>query len=127
VRGIKLMSAGRFFKYNDETVTEVTADEVLQDRTGSDANPALLCYVRKGKDLVDTLHREVYEMELAMKDISDVEMTTDQAEPSADVEMAEQGYDVPDAEKPLIDLGDDTPAVDDKKSTVESRSLMDEI
>jgi hypothetical protein len=99
------MTAERFFKYNDETVTEVTADEVLQDRTGSDANPALLCYVRKG-------------MELAMKDISDVEMTTDQAEPSADVEMAEQGYDVPDAEKPLIDLGDDTPTVDDKKSTV---------
>jgi hypothetical protein len=118
----ELMSAERFFKYNDETVTEVTADEVLQDRTGSDANPALLCYVRKGKDLVDVLHREVYEMELAMKDTSDVEMTTDQVEPAADVEMAEQGYDVPDAEKPLIDLGDDTPAVDDKKPIVGSRS-----
>lgn len=32
---------------------------MLEDRTGSDANPALLCYVRKGKDLVDTLHRKV--------------------------------------------------------------------
>lgn len=41
------------------------ASEVLQDRTGSDANPALLCYVRRGKDLVDTLHREVYELEQA--------------------------------------------------------------
>ncbi len=51
----------RFFKYNDETVTEVPETEVLQDRTGSDANPALLCYVRKGKNLVDTLHREVLE------------------------------------------------------------------
>lgn len=109
------MSAGRFFKYNDETVTEVTADEVLQDRTGSDANPALLCYVRKGKDLVDTLHREVYEMEQAMKSTSDVEMTTDQVDAVADVEMGEQGYAIPDTEEPLIDLGEDIiPASDDK-------------
>ncbi|KAK4684659.1 hypothetical protein P7C73_g5509, partial [Tremellales sp. Uapishka_1] len=50
---------GKFFKYNDAEVTEVPAEEVLQDRTGSDANPALLCYVRKGRDLIDTLHREV--------------------------------------------------------------------
>ena len=62
-----------------------------------------------------------------MKDTSDIEMTTDQVEPAADVEMAEQGYDVPDAEKPLIDLGDDTPAVDDKKLIVGSRSWIDEI
>ncbi|ORY34116.1 hypothetical protein BCR39DRAFT_518545 [Naematelia encephala] len=53
----------RFYKYNDETVTEVPAAEVLQDRTGTDANPALLCYVRKGRDLVDTLHREILELE----------------------------------------------------------------
>lgn len=53
----------RFFKYNDEQVTEVPSSEVLQDRTGSDANPALLCYVRKDKDLVETLHREVFERE----------------------------------------------------------------
>lgn len=121
------MTAERFFKYNDETVTEVPADEVLEDRTGSDANPALLCYVRKGKDLVDVLHREVYEMELAMKDISDIEMATDQVEPLADVEMAEQGNEAPDAEKPLIDLGDDAPAVDDKKPTAGPRSWIDEI
>lgn len=37
------------------------ASEVLQDRTGSDANPALLCYARKGWDLVDSLHREILE------------------------------------------------------------------
>jgi hypothetical protein len=43
----------------------VPASEVLQDRTGGEANPALLCYVRRGKDLVDTLHREVYELEQA--------------------------------------------------------------
>jgi hypothetical protein len=48
-----------FFKYNDEQVTEVPSSEVLQDRTGSDANPALLCYVRRGGSLIDTLHREV--------------------------------------------------------------------
>ncbi|OCF60484.1 hypothetical protein L486_00117 [Kwoniella mangroviensis CBS 10435] len=52
-----------FFKYNDETVTQVPSSEVLQDRTGDDANPALLCYVRKGKKLIDTLHREVLEIQ----------------------------------------------------------------
>jgi ubiquitin carboxyl-terminal hydrolase 25/28 len=52
----------QFFKYNDETVTCVPKEEVLQDRTGSDANPALLCYVRKGEGLVDTLHREILEL-----------------------------------------------------------------
>jgi ubiquitin carboxyl-terminal hydrolase 25/28 len=53
----------QFFKYNDETVTSVPKDEVLEDRTGSDANPALLCYVRKGQGLIDTLHREILERE----------------------------------------------------------------
>jgi hypothetical protein len=59
------VSADKFFKYNDEQVTEVPASEVLEDRTGSDANPALLCYVRRGMDLVDVLHREVLELERA--------------------------------------------------------------
>lgn len=53
-----LMSADRFFKYNDAEVTEVPMSEVLQDRTGQDANPALLCYVRKGTGLIQTLCRE---------------------------------------------------------------------
>ncbi|WVQ72603.1 hypothetical protein IAR50_002161 [Cryptococcus sp. DSM 104548] len=52
-----------FYNYNDELVTIVPATEVLQDRTGSDANPALLCYARKGWNLVETLHREVLEQE----------------------------------------------------------------
>ncbi|ODO08058.1 hypothetical protein I350_03641 [Cryptococcus amylolentus CBS 6273] len=52
-----------FYSYNDELVTVVPATEVLQDRTGSDANPALLCYARKGWNLVETLHREVLEQE----------------------------------------------------------------
>lgn len=52
----------RFYQYNDEKVTETTAQEVLKDRTGDDANPALLCYVRRGKGLVDTLHRNILEM-----------------------------------------------------------------
>ena len=60
---LSIVIGDRYFKYNDETVTDVPAEEVLQDRTGSDANPALLCYVRKGKDLVDTLHRHVLETE----------------------------------------------------------------
>lgn len=50
-----------FYNYNDEKVTVVPASEVLQDRTGSDANPALLCYARKGWNLVDSLHREILE------------------------------------------------------------------
>lgn len=53
------MVADKFFKYNDETVTEVPASDILMDRTGDDANPALLCYVRKGFNLIDTLHREI--------------------------------------------------------------------
>lgn len=57
------MPGDQFFKYNDEQVTQVPASEVLQDRTGSDANPALLCYVRKGRNLVDTLHRAVLDEE----------------------------------------------------------------
>ncbi|WVF71581.1 hypothetical protein IAT40_006389 [Kwoniella sp. CBS 6097] len=52
-----------FFKYNDDTVTPVPTSEVLQDRTGDDANPALLCYVRKGKKLIDTLHREILDLD----------------------------------------------------------------
>jgi hypothetical protein len=88
-----LRAGERFFKYNDELVTEVPADEVLQDRTGSDANPALLCYVRKGKDLVDTLHREVYEFEQAdnskkeAKGTSDVVMASPSSTSGVDIEM----------------------------------------
>jgi hypothetical protein len=63
----------------------VPADEVLQDRTGSDANPALLCYVRKGRDLVDTLHREVLDLGLSIRD-DEVE----QAGQEGQVEMREQ-------------------------------------
>jgi ubiquitin carboxyl-terminal hydrolase 25/28 len=47
----------KFFAYNDETVTEVEDTEVFKDRTGDEANPALLCYVRRGQDLVDVLYR----------------------------------------------------------------------
>jgi len=128
----QLRSAGRFFKYNDETVTEVTADEVLQDRTGSDANPALLCYVRKGKDLVDTLHREVYEMELAghgaESPASDIEMKTPGESVRGDVEMAEEADTTRgQAPRDLIDFGDDTPTGDDKKgpAKAEEGSLID--
>ena len=67
------MSAEQFFKYNDELVTPVPASEVLEDRTGSDANPALLCYVRKGKGLVDTLHREVLDVQDLLGDNQEVQ------------------------------------------------------
>jgi len=46
-----------WFKYNDSEVTPVGKDEVLADGTGSTANPYLLVYVRKGDDIVDTVHR----------------------------------------------------------------------
>lgn len=84
-------------------VTEVPASEVLQDRTGSDANPALLCYVRKDQDLVDTLHREVFEREQVEKQMAAIDPAEplETKEPSAsntdtlvDVDMA-QGSDVP--------------------------------
>jgi hypothetical protein len=92
----------------------VPADEVLQDRTGSDANPALLCYVRKGQNLVDTLHREIWEMEQAgttntdigVEGTSDVEMAT-VTEPAGndsekmDVEMPVE------QETPLVDFKGD--------------------
>lgn len=68
-------AANRFFKYNDEQVTEVPAAEVLQDRTGSDANPALLCYVRKDRDLVETLHREVFDR---LNDVDELERAGDE-------------------------------------------------
>ncbi|KAG8740907.1 ubiquitin-specific protease ubp2 [Ceratobasidium sp. 414] len=47
-----------WFKYNDSEVTAVGKEEVLADGTGSTANPYLqLVYVRKGADVVDTVHR----------------------------------------------------------------------
>ncbi|CAE6464645.1 unnamed protein product [Rhizoctonia solani] len=46
-----------WFKYNDSEVTAVSKDEVLADGTGSTANPYLLVYVRKGHDIMDTIHR----------------------------------------------------------------------
>ncbi|KAG8685099.1 ubiquitin-specific protease ubp2 [Ceratobasidium sp. 395] len=46
-----------WFKYNDSEVTAVGKEEVLADGTGSTANPYLLVYVRKGSDIVDTIHR----------------------------------------------------------------------
>jgi hypothetical protein len=107
-------------------VTEVPADEVLQDRTGSDANPALLCYVRKGQNLVDTLHREIWEMEqagtlnadAAIKGTSDVEMGAP-TEPAGkdsekmDVEMPME------QEEPLIDFqeGGQTDETKEKNSS----------
>jgi len=81
------LAADEFFKYNDETVTAVPASEVLEDRTGSDANPALLCYVRKDRNLVDTLHREILEVEALLGD----EVLDETAEPvEVTVRPAEQ-------------------------------------
>ena len=51
------------------------ASEVLEDRTGSDANPALLCYVRKGQGIVETLHRQVLEQEAAVTDATAPDFT----------------------------------------------------
>jgi len=46
-----------WFKYNDSEVTQVKKDEVLDDTTGSTANPYLLVYARKGTDMVQTINR----------------------------------------------------------------------
>jgi len=46
-----------WFKYNDSTVTEVAKGEVLADTTGSNANPYLLVFARKGSDVVHTVNR----------------------------------------------------------------------
>lgn len=122
------------------------ASEVLQDRTGSDANPALLCYVRKSKDLVDTLHREVFELEQAKRlggpseaDMTDEITRTDEAatetlvevdstpEPTdkdrqADIQMPSLPSDV--SEAPLIDLDNDVQAPEGKQTTKDEDSLM---
>lgn len=126
----------RFFKYNDETVTDVPASEVLQDRTGSDANPALLCYVRKGQGLVHTLHREVFEREQQEANTlnaaaaapvaqADVDMKEDntptESSSPIDIDMSESTS----ATKPLIDLdGGDEPE-NAKKETSKVEDLMD--
>ncbi|TBU41273.1 cysteine proteinase [Dichomitus squalens] len=46
-----------WFKYNDSDVSAVSKDEVLADTTGSTANPYMLVFVRKGVDVIDTVHR----------------------------------------------------------------------
>lgn len=48
----------KFFYYSDEVVKEVTGDEVFSDQSAKGVSPALLCYVRCGEGLVDTLHRK---------------------------------------------------------------------
>ncbi|KAG2022705.1 ubiquitin C-terminal hydrolase Ubp2 [Coprinopsis cinerea AmutBmut pab1-1] len=46
-----------WFKYNDSDVSVVSKDEVLQDTTGSTANPYLLVFARKGSNVVETVNR----------------------------------------------------------------------
>lgn len=46
-----------WFKYNDQNVSKVSRDEVLVDTSGTNANPYLLVYARKGENLVRTVHR----------------------------------------------------------------------
>jgi ubiquitin carboxyl-terminal hydrolase 25/28 len=48
----------QFFSYSDDTVKSVGPDEVFADKSASGISPALLCYVRRDRALVDTLHRE---------------------------------------------------------------------
>ena len=42
------LPAEQYLKFNDEQVTRVDSHEVLGDTSGSNANPYLLVYVRKG-------------------------------------------------------------------------------
>ncbi|KAH8835135.1 hypothetical protein DL96DRAFT_1572945 [Flagelloscypha sp. PMI_526] len=46
-----------WFRYNDESVQIVSKEEVLADTTGTNANPYLLVFARKGSNVVDTVHR----------------------------------------------------------------------
>ncbi|KAH6917099.1 ubiquitin C-terminal hydrolase Ubp2 [Coprinopsis sp. MPI-PUGE-AT-0042] len=46
-----------WFKYNDSDVTLVNKDEVLQDTTGSTANPYTLVFARKGSNVIETVNR----------------------------------------------------------------------
>jgi len=46
-----------WFKYNDHQVTEVPKSEVLADTTGSTANPYLLVFAKKDRDIVHTVNR----------------------------------------------------------------------
>lgn len=48
----------KFFYYSDDNVKDVPSDDVFCDKSAQGVSPALLCYVRKDRDLVDTLHRE---------------------------------------------------------------------
>jgi hypothetical protein len=137
-----LRAGERFFKYNDEQVTEVPSSEVLQDRTGSDANPALLCYVRKDKDLVETLHRELFEIEQIRREQELQEQTVTAAPvakqsdqpglittgPSTlgDIEMGdlEPQQIAPEPEAQLIDI-DMPDAVSNPTATESERPLID--
>ncbi|KAG7099973.1 hypothetical protein E1B28_001766 [Marasmius oreades] len=46
-----------WFKYNDSDVSKIDKEEVLQDTTGSTANPYLLVFARRGSQVVDTVKR----------------------------------------------------------------------
>lgn len=69
-------------------MTEVPETEVLQDRTGSDANPALLCYVRKARDLVHTLHRRVLEDKPTIPQEEDEGIVMDESAAGGDLLLA---------------------------------------
>ncbi|KAL1413629.1 ubiquitin-specific protease ubp2 [Vanrija albida] len=47
----------KYFYYSDEVVKDVPASDVFSDKSAQGVSPALLCYVRKDRHLVDTLHR----------------------------------------------------------------------
>jgi ubiquitin carboxyl-terminal hydrolase 25/28 len=50
--------ANTYFQFNDETVRMTNAKEVLQDTTGSNANPYLLVYAKKGSNAIEVMTRE---------------------------------------------------------------------
>lgn len=50
--------ANTYFQFNDETVRVTNAKEVLQDTTGSNANPYLLVYAKKGSQAIEVMTRE---------------------------------------------------------------------
>jgi hypothetical protein len=50
--------ADQYFQFNDETVRLANPKEILQDTTGSNANPYLLVYAKKNSGAIEVMTKE---------------------------------------------------------------------
>ncbi|KAJ9104496.1 hypothetical protein QFC21_001992 [Naganishia friedmannii] len=58
----------QYFQYNDETVRLANPKEVLQDTTGSNANPYLLVYAKKNSGAIEVMTKERKKLLAAAQD-----------------------------------------------------------